>query len=67
MEKSLQVIEAKLTALKAWSIAEGNPTGFGKADLQIRAIQETLNALGYGFRYALDGVDHWKAIIYKFD
>lgn len=63
--EEIRELENKLTELKAESVIEKNMFGQGIADKQIKAINQTLNLFGAGFRYSWDeSQDKWVAHIY---
>lgn len=65
-EKSAEGIQAimdRLTALKAESIAEADPSGQSPADREIKAIDNVLRIFGVEWHYTWDGSEKWIATL----
>ena len=59
--EAIKAIMARLTALKAESIAENDPFGNSPADREINAIAATLAAFNFGWYYRPDSTGKWIA------
>ena len=60
--KNVNDIMNRLTKLKAWSIAENDPYGWGAADREIKVISDVLKVFGVEWYYGTDRkTGKWRA------